>query len=102
MVIRIAREFGSHVLPLPHGYLDASGWRTQGDAPWSQMLEPWKLDLLPRCVQDEGKPGWEPAPRGIGFSLIIPSTSEMARLWGPDNMLLGGLNHTSLGLVEIS
>ena len=91
------------MLPLDDGYnyVDARGDPTQSQATWSSLLMSWRLDLLPRCVEEEGKPGWEPLANSVGFALVLPSTSEMARQWGFHG-LLGGLNHTSLGLVEIS
>ena len=90
------------MLPLFDGYDDARNDPTQGQDQWYTMLLQWRLDLLPRCVEGEGKPGWEPLAHRLGFALVLPSTSRMAQQWGPDNPLLGGFNHTSLGLVEIS
>ena len=100
--MRIGREFGNHVLPLRDGYVDARSAPIQGKGAWSWLLLQWRLDLLPRCVEREGKPGWELVPDGVGYALVLPSTSRMARQWGYHNGLLGGFNHTSLGLVEIS
>ena len=100
--MRIGRDFGNHVLPLDDGYVDARSKPTEGKGAFSWLLFDWKLDLLPRCVRGEGKPGWEPLPDGVGYALVLPSTSKMARQWGYHNGLLDGFNHTSLGLVEIS
>ena len=90
------------MLPHGNGYLDTRTYPTQGESDWLSMLLPWGLDLLPKCVQREGLPGWEPVEHSIGFALMLPSTSRMARQWGPFNGLLDGSNHTSLGLVETS
>ena len=116
LLLRIGRDFGSDVIPMDDGgYLDATGWPTEGLASSFELLLPLQLDLIPGCVGGEGIPGWEPLAahppqymRSPGFALVLSSTSRMAQRWGPgvagelNHTSLGLLNHTSLGLVEIS
>ncbi|KAM0804811.1 hypothetical protein BDR22DRAFT_817878 [Usnea florida] len=116
LLLRIGRDFGSDVIPYDDGgYVDATGWPTEGLASSLELLLPLQLDLIPGCVGGEGLPGWNPLAahppeymQGPGFALVLPSTSRMAQRWGPgvagelNHTSLGLLNHTSLGLVEIS
>ena len=90
------------MLPLPNGYADERSRPIIGQAPWSVMRLPWLVDLFPNCVDREGKPGWESTHGSFGTVLVLPSSSEMARRWGPPYGISSGLNHTGLELIQVS
>ena len=77
-------EFRDDVLPLGDGYYHATDlpWYKAPDL-WVDILNDMKKDLL-LCPYKERKPGWMMANRLSGVLLVLPSTSEMSRQWGPD------------------
>ena len=92
------------MLPLSiGGYLDTTNFPREGRNFWYTDLGILDLDLF-ICIERDGIPGWVTSFFNIGTFLIVPSSSEMARRWGPDNgvSVSGGSNHSSLGLVESS